>query len=190
MTLETGKRVGDYEILSVLGSGGMGQVYSARNIISGRIEAMKILLSDYAAEPQLTERFNAEIRILASLDHPNIAQLRTAFEYDNQLVMIMEFVEGATLEKRATEGPIPLNQVIAYSDQVLSALSYAHSKGVTHRDIKPGNIMITSHDLIKLMDFGIAKSSTDLERTQLTCPGTTSGFGLLHVSGTGSWRHS
>ena len=175
MTLETGKRVGDYEILSVLGSGGMGQVYSARNIISGRIEAMKILLSDYAAEPQLTERFNAEIRILASLDHPNIAQLRTAFEYDNQLVMIMEFVEGATLEKRATEGPIPLNEVLAYSDQVLSALSYAHSKGVTHRDIKPGNIMITSHDLIKLMDFGIAKSSTDLERTQLTCPGTTLG---------------
>ncbi|MGA8290796.1 MAG: protein kinase [Acidobacteriaceae bacterium] len=175
MTLETGKRVGDYEILSVLGSGGMGQVYSARNVISGRIEAMKILLSDYAAEPQLTERFSAEIRILASLDHPNIAQLRTAFEYENQLVMIMEFVEGATLEKRSTEGPIPLNEVFAYSDQVLSALSYAHSKGVTHRDIKPGNIMITSHDLIKLMDFGIAKSSADLERTQLTCPGTTLG---------------
>jgi serine/threonine-protein kinase len=175
MTLEAGKRVGDYEILSVLGSGGMGQVYSARNIISGRIEAMKILLPDYAAEPQLSERFSAEIRILAGLDHPNIAQLRTAFEYQNQLVMIMEFVEGATLEKRATEGPIPLNQVLDYSAQVLSALSYAHSKGVTHRDIKPGNIMITSHDLIKLMDFGIAKSSADLERTQLTCPGTTLG---------------
>jgi serine/threonine protein kinase len=175
MTLETGKRVGDYEILSVLGSGGMGQVYSARNIISGRIEAMKILLPNCAAEPQLPERFSAEIRILASLDHPNIAQLRTAFEYENQLVMIMEFVEGATLEKRATEGPIPLNEVLAYSDQVLSALSYAHSKGVTHRDIKPANIMITLHDLIKLMDFGIAKSSADLERTQLTCPGTTLG---------------
>ncbi len=175
MTLETGKRVGDYEILSVLGSGGMGQVYSARNIISGRIEAMKILLPDYAAEPQLAERFSAEIRTLAGLDHPNIAQLRTAFEYQNQLVMIMEFVEGATLEKRATEGPIPLNSVLDYSAQVLSALSYAHSKGVTHRDIKPGNIMITSHDLIKLMDFGIAKSSSDLERTQLTCPGTTLG---------------
>ena len=81
MTLETGKRVGDYEILSVLGSGGMGQVYSARNIISGRIEAMKILLPNYAGEPQLPERFSAEIRTLASLDHPNIAQLRTAFEY-------------------------------------------------------------------------------------------------------------
>jgi serine/threonine-protein kinase len=89
--------------------------------------------------------------------------------------MIMEFVEGATLEKRATEGPIPLNEVLDYSAQVLSALSYAHSKGVTHRDIKPGNIMITSHGLIKLMDFGIAKSSADLERTQLTRPGTTMG---------------
>lgn len=175
MTLETGKRVGDYEILSVLGSGGMGQVYSARNIISGRIEAMKILLPDYAAEPQLLERFSAEIRILAGLDHPNIAQLRTAFEYQNQLVMIMEYVEGETLEKRATEGPIPLNEVLDYSVQALSALSYAHSKGVTHRDIKPSNIMITSQGLIKLMDFGIAKSSADLERTQLTCPGATLG---------------
>ncbi len=175
MALETGKRVGDYEILSVLGSGGMGQVYSARNIISGRIEAMKILLPNYAGEPQLPERFSAEIRTLAGLDHPNIAQLRTAFEYQNQLVMIMEFVEGDTLEKRATEGPIPLNAVLNYSAQALDALSYAHSKGVTHRDIKPGNIMITSHGLIKLMDFGIAKSSSDLERTQLTCPGTTLG---------------
>ncbi len=154
---------------------GTGQVYSARNIISGRIEAMKILLPNYAGEPQLPERFSAEIRTLAGLDHPNIAQLRTAFEYQNQLVMIMEFVEGDTLEKRATEGPIPLNAVLNYSAQALDALSYAHSKGVTHRDIKPGNIMITSHGLIKLMDFGIAKSSSDLERTQLTCPGTTLG---------------
>ena len=172
MPLETGTRVGDYEILSVLGAGGMGQVYSARNVISGRIEAMKILLPDFAAEPDLAARFTAEIRILAGLDHPNIAQLRTAFEFQNQLVMIQEFVEGVTLEKRATEAPIPLNDVLNYSQQVLAALSYAHSKGVTHRDIKPANIMITSHGLVKLMDFGIAKSSTDL---QLTRPGTTMG---------------
>ena len=172
MALETGTRVGDYEVLSALGAGGMGQVYSVRNIISGRIEAMKILLPDFAAEPDLAARFTAEIRILAGLDHPGIAQLRTAFEFEGRLVMIMEFVEGVTLEKRATESPIPLNDILDYSTQVLSALSYAHGKGVTHRDIKPANIMITSHGLIKLMDFGIAKSTTDL---QLTRPGTTMG---------------
>jgi eukaryotic-like serine/threonine-protein kinase len=172
MALEAGTRVGDYEILALLGAGGMGQVYSARNIISGRVEAMKVLLPDFAAEQDLAARFTAEIRTLASLDHPNIAQLRTAFQFENRLVMIMEFVEGVTLDKRASEAPIPVNDVIGYSMQVLSALSYAHSKGVTHRDIKPANIMITSHGVIKLMDFGIAKSTTDL---QLTRPGTTMG---------------
>ena len=172
MALEAGARVGDYEILTLLGAGGMGQVYSVRNIISGRTEAMKVLLPDFAAEPDLAARFTAEIRTLASLDHPNIAQLRTAFQFDNRLVMIMEFVEGVTLDKRASEAPIPVSDVINYSMQVLSALSYAHSKGVTHRDIKPANIMITSHGLVKLMDFGIAKSTNDLH---LTRPGTTMG---------------
>ena len=150
----------------------MGQVYSVRNIISGRTEAMKVLLPDFAAEQDLAARFTAEIRTLASLDHPNIAQLRTAFQFENRLVMIMEFVEGVTIEKRASQAQIPVGEVINYSLQVLSALSYAHSKGVTHRDIKPANIMITTHGLAKLMDFGIAKSTTDL---QLTRPGTTMG---------------
>jgi len=172
MALEAGTRVGDYEILALLGAGGMGQVYSARNIISGRTEAMKVLLPDFAAEQDLAARFTAEIRTLAGLDHPNIAQLRTAFQFENRLVMIMEFVEGVTVDKRASEAPIPVSDVISYSMQVLSALSYAHSKGVTHRDIKPANIMITSHGLVKLMDFGIAKSTNDL---QLTRPGTTMG---------------
>jgi serine/threonine protein kinase len=172
MALEAGTRVGDYEILTLLGAGGMGQVYSVRNIISSRTEAMKVLLPDFAAERDLAARFTAEIRTLASLDHPNIAQLRTAFQFENRLVMIMEFVEGVTLDKRASEAPIPVSDVIHYSMQVLSALSYAHSKGVTHRDIKPANIMITSHGLVKLMDFGIAKSTNDL---QLTRPGTTMG---------------
>jgi serine/threonine protein kinase len=172
MALEPGTRVGDYEILALLGAGGMGQVYSARNIISGRTEAMKVLLPDFASEPELAARFTAEIRTLAALDHPNIAQLRTAFQFENRLVMIMEFVEGVTLEKRANAAPVPVDEVVNYSTQVLAALSYAHSKGVTHRDIKPANIMITSHGLVKLMDFGIAKSTNDL---QLTRPGTTMG---------------
>src|SRR5271165_6093595 len=129
MALEVGQRVGDYEVLALLGSGGMGRVYKVRNIISNREEAMKILLPDFASEPELAARFTAEIRTLAGLDHPNIAQLRTAFQFENRLVMIMEFVEGVTLEKRASESQIPVNDVLNYSTQVLAALSYAHSKG-------------------------------------------------------------
>jgi eukaryotic-like serine/threonine-protein kinase len=169
---ETGQRVGDYEVLAQLGAGGMGRVFKVRNVISNREEAMKILLPDFASDPDLAARFMAEIRTLAGLEHPGIAQLRTAFEYQNQFVMVMEYVEGTTLEKLAAESRIPLEQMLDYASQVLAALSYAHSQGVTHRDIKPANIMITSHGLVKLMDFGIAKSTGDM---QLTRPGTTMG---------------
>ena len=172
MADETGQRVGDYEVLAKLGTGGMGRVYKVRNVISNREEAMKVLLPDFAADPDLAARFMAEIRTLATLDHPGIAQLRTAFEYRNQFVMVMEFVEGTTLEKLASQIRIPLDHVLDYAGQVLAALSYAHSRGVTHRDIKPANIMITTHGLVKLMDFGIAKSTNDIS---LTRPGTTMG---------------
>ena len=172
MALEVGNRVGDYEILAILGSGGMGRVYKVRNIISNREEAMKILLPDFAADHDLAARLVAEIRTLATLEHPNIAQLRTAFRDGNQFVMVMEYVEGTTLEKLATVGEVSLDRILDYSTQVLAALSYAHGRGVTHRDIKPANIMITDHGVVKLMDFGIAKSNNDM---QLTRPGTTMG---------------
>ncbi|HEY1895400.1 MAG TPA: serine/threonine-protein kinase [Terracidiphilus sp.] len=169
---ETGERVGDYEILAALGAGGMGRVYKVRNVISNREEAMKILLPDFASDPELAARFMVEIRTLASLEHPGITQLRTAFQFQDQFVMVMEFVEGATLEKTATQSRIPLHRTLDYSNQILAALGYAHRRGVTHRDIKPANIMITAHGLVKLMDFGIAKSANDV---QLTRPGTTLG---------------
>jgi eukaryotic-like serine/threonine-protein kinase len=172
MSLEIGNRVGDYEVLALLGAGGMGRVYKVRNIISNREEAMKILLPDFASERDLAARFMAEIRTLAGLEHPNIAQLRTAFQFENQFVMVMEYVEGTSLEKLGTESRPSVDQVLEYSTQVLAALSYAHGRGVTHRDIKPANIMITSHGIVKLMDFGIAKSANDM---QLTRPGTTMG---------------
>jgi hypothetical protein len=169
---EIGQQVGDYQIVSMLGVGGMGRVYRVRNVISDRTEAMKVLLPDLVAEPDLAVRFISEIRMLASFDHPNIAQLHTAFQVDNQLVMMMEFVEGSTLEQIAKQGPIPQSDVIKYLQQVLAALSYAHGRGVVHRDIKPANMMVTSQGIVKLMDFGIAKSRTEQD---LTRPGTTMG---------------
>ncbi len=178
MPFEIGQTVGDYEVLGLLGSGGMGQVYRVRNVISNRVEAMKVLLANLVAESDIAERFMGEIRIVARLDHPNIAKLHTAFKFDNQLVMIMEFVEGASLAERAKQGRLPLEETLRYVSEILSALSYAHQQGVVHRDIKPSNVMITPQGTVKLMDFGIAKSNLD---PGMTRPGTTIGS-LLYMS--------
>jgi serine/threonine-protein kinase len=166
------KRIGDYEILSELGAGGMGRVYKVRNTISDRIEAMKILLPDLAGREELAARFLREIKLLASLNHPNIAQLRTAFTNDNQLVMIMEYVAGVSMAIHLSGGPIAVPDAINYIDQVLNALSYAHQQNVIHRDIKPGNMMLTPQGVVKVMDFGIARSDADLT---LTLAGTSLG---------------
>ena len=167
-----GQKLGDYEILGILGAGGMGKVYKVRNTISDRVEAMKILLPDLAGQKDLADRFLREIKLLASLTHPNIAALRTALTLDNQLVMIMEYVDGVTLSSRLQQSAIPPAQAVKYIDQVLDALSYAHKQNIIHRDIKPANMMLTADGTVKLMDFGIARSSTD---RSLTLTGTTLG---------------
>ena len=172
MSEEVGKHVGDYEILAVLGAGGMGKVYKVRNMISDRVEAMKVLLPDLAGRQELASRFLREIKILAALNHPNIAALRTALTLDNQLVMIMEYVEGRTLAACVEQGPIPAGEALGYISQVLDALSYAHGQKVIHRDIKPANMMLTPQGVVKLMDFGIARSGRD---PALTTAGTTMG---------------
>jgi eukaryotic-like serine/threonine-protein kinase len=167
-----GQHLGDYEILCVLGAGGMGKVYKVRNVISDRVEAMKILLPNLASEKELADRFLREIKLLATLHHPNIAALRTALTLDNQLVMIMEYVDGVTLSSKLQQGPIAAADAVSYVDQVLSALSYAHKLNIVHRDIKPANMMLTSDGIVKLMDFGIARSGGD---RSLTTTGTTLG---------------
>jgi serine/threonine protein kinase len=170
----TGQHVGDYEVLSTLGAGGMGKVYKVRNVISDREEAMKVLLPDLNSNKSLADRFLREIRLLASLHHPNIAQLRTALTYENQLVMIIEYVDGETLSNRIARAPLSTEDVINFADQCLAALSYAHKQSITHRDIKPANMMITADGVLKLMDFGIARSSSNKEGS-LTSTGTTLG---------------
>jgi serine/threonine-protein kinase len=166
MNYEIGSRVGDYEVLEVLGAGGMGCVYKVRNVISGRVEAMKVLLLDLAGDAELADRFMREIKVQASLDHPNIAALYTALRLDNQLLMLMEYVEGVTIEAVLRSGRLPIDKAIDYTAQVLSALAYAHAHGVVHRDLKPANMIITPSGVVKLMDFGIARMVADRQLTQ------------------------
>jgi eukaryotic-like serine/threonine-protein kinase len=166
VSYEIGSRAGDYEVLAVLGAGGMGQVYKVRNVISDRIEAMKVLLPNLEGDPDLADRFMREIKVQASLDHPNIAALHTALRIDNQLLMLMEYVEGTTLEDLLRNGPVPIDKAVDYMAQVLSALSYAHARGIVHRDLKPANMILTPKGVIKLMDFGIAKLAADRKLTQ------------------------
>src|SRR5438874_4507103 len=173
MSDATNKRLGDYEILKVLGSGGMGRVYQVRNTITDRVEAMKVLLPDLEGHEDVAARFQREIKVLAALNHPNIATLHTALTIDNQLVMIMEYVEGESLSSRLNHGPIAVTDGLKYFDQVLSALSYAQQRYVIHRDIKPANMMLTPDGKVKLMDFGIARSQG--EPTKLTATGSTLG---------------
>jgi serine/threonine-protein kinase len=158
MAWTPGTRIGDYEIAGTLGYGGMGEVYRVRHTISDRIEAMKLLRAGPASGSQAQEmmdRFVREIRLLATLDHPNIAKLHTAFRHEQELVMVMECVEGEDLGRRLPKG-LTLEESLRYTRQVLEALRYAHGRGIVHRDIKPSNIMITPHGEVKLLDFGLA----------------------------------
>ena len=182
MPEETGKRVGDYQILNELGSGGMGRVYKVRNVLSDRIEAMKILLPNLAGREDIAARFLREIKLMANLNHPNIAALRTAFTADNQLVMIMEYVEGTDLAARLEHGPIPPPDAVNYIQQVLSALSYAHQQHVIHRDIKPSNMMLTPQGVVKAHGFW---HRAGRRRTQYHHDWHHAGIARLHVSRTG-----
>jgi len=144
----------------------MGSVYKVRNTITDRVEAMKVMSPSLHSAPDHGERFSREIKIHASLEHPNIAALRTAIRVDNQLLMVMELVEGVTLERRLRSLPIDVGQSVEWILQVLSALTYAHARGVIHRDIKPANIMISSTNQVKLTDFGVASIAMDRRLTQ------------------------
>jgi len=165
MSFQIGDTVGDYQVTGVLGRGGMGHVFRVRHTISHREEAMKIVLPDFEARPDAGERFLREIRVQASLSHPNIAALHTAFRVGPQLLMVMELVEGVSLEGLLRQGPIGLDRAINYTQQVLAALAYAHERGVIHRDIKPANILVTPDGTVKLMDFGIARAAGQRELT-------------------------
>jgi len=164
VSLHVGESIGDYRIIGIIGAGGMGQVFQVEHKLTKRKEAMKVLLADLADETQV-QRFKREIEVQARLNHPNIAAVHNAFRLKDRMVLVMEFVEGQTLENLLKQGRPPLETGIDYVRQTLEALNYAHHDGVIHRDVSPANLMVTENGLVKLMDFGVAKSLGDLRLT-------------------------
>src|ERR1700674_2461858 len=156
MALTSGNRLGPHEILSAIGAGGMGEVYRARDTRLNRTVAIKVLPRHLADRSELRERFEREARTIASLNHPHICTLFDIGQQDGIDYLVMEYLEGETLAQRVLKGPLPLEQVLQYAIEITDALDKAHRKGVTHRDLKPGNIMLTKTGT-KLLDFGLAK---------------------------------
>jgi serine/threonine protein kinase len=156
LAILAGKRLGPYEILSAIGAGGMGEVYRARDTRLERTVAVKILPDHLSDRAELRERFDREARTVASLNHPHICVLHDIGQQDGTDYLVMEYLEGETLAERLKKGPLPLDQVLQYAIEISDALDKAHHKGITHRDLKPGNIMLTKSGA-KLLDFGLAK---------------------------------
>ena len=158
MALASGTKLGPYEIVSPLGAGGMGEVYLARDTRLDRSVAVKILPSHLSKDPEAKQRFDREARTISSLNHPNICTLHDVGHQDGIDYLVMEHLEGQTLAERLSKGPLPLDQVLKYGAEICDGLERAHRSGVVHRDVKPGNIMLTKTGA-KLMDFGLAKQA-------------------------------
>jgi eukaryotic-like serine/threonine-protein kinase len=156
MGLATGTKLGPYEIQSPLGAGGMGEVYRARDTRLERTVAVKILPAQFSSDPVRKQRFEREAKTISSLNHPHICTLHDIGHQDGMDYLVMECVEGETLAKRLEKGPLPLDQALKYGAQIADGLDKAHRSGVVHRDLKPGNIMLTATGA-KLLDFGLAK---------------------------------
>src|SRR5712692_7875865 len=160
MTLAAGTKLGPYEITGAIGAGGMGEVYKARDTRLDRTVAVKVLPAHLADRSELRERFEREAKTIASLNHPHICTLHDIGQQDGIDYLVMEYLEGETLAQRLLKGSLPVQQVLQYAIEISDALDKAHRKGVTHRDLKPGNIMLTKSGA-KLLDFGLAKLRQD-----------------------------
>src|SRR5690349_14853021 len=156
MQFSPGDRLGTYQILAVIGAGGMGEVYRARDMKLNRDVAIKVLPDSFAQNTDRLARFDREAQVLASLNFPHIAAIYGVEER----ALIMELVEGPTLAERIAQGPIPLEEALPIAKQIADALEYAHERGVVHRDLKPANIKVPGEGMVKVLDFGLAKALT------------------------------
>jgi serine/threonine protein kinase len=182
MPLSSGTRVGPYEITSMLGSGGMGEVYRAADKRLNRDVAIKVLQPAVAGGPDGLARFSREAQILAGLSHPDIAQVHGLEESDGQPALVMELVEGPTLADRVRAGALPLDEALAIARQIVEALETAHAAGIVHRDLKPANIKVRDDGTVKVLDFGLAKAF-DPDRAATTA--TTSPTISMHATAAG-----
>ncbi len=156
MRLNPGTRFGRYEIVGLLGAGGMGEVYHATDTHLRRPVAIKILPPGATRDGESRARFRREAKAIAALRHPNICVLHDAADIDGVDFLVMEFLEGETLEQRLRRGPLQWGQLLRHANEIVSALAAAHAQGIVHRDLKPGNIMLTATGA-RLLDFGLAK---------------------------------
>jgi eukaryotic-like serine/threonine-protein kinase len=158
MALAAGSRLGSFEILAGIGAGGMGEVYRARDAKLGRDVALKVLPEAFARDADRMARFQREAKVLASLNHPNIASIYGLEDSGATHALVMELVEGPTLADRIRSGPIPIDEALRIAKQITEALEYAHERGIVHRDLKPANVKVTNDDAVKVLDFGLAKA--------------------------------
>jgi len=158
MPLIAGTKLGPYEIVEPLGAGGMGEVYRGRDPRLGREVALKVLPEAFARDAERMVRFEREAKVLASLNHPNIASTYDLEESNGTRAIVMELVEGSTLAERIKRERIPLEEALPIAKQICEGLEYAHERGVIHRDLKPANVKIAGDGAVKLLDFGLAKA--------------------------------
>lgn len=179
MPLAPGVRFGPYEVLSLLGSGGMGEVYRAHDSTLNRDVALKVLPDAVARDPDRLARFRREARARASLNHPNIAIIHGLAESDQVQAIVLELVEGPTLADCIAQGALPIDQVLAIAQQIAAALATAHARGIIHRDLKPANIKVRPDGTVKLLDFGLAKLEASPESETATSDGAATEYGLV-----------
>src|SRR4029453_325352 len=158
MALAPGTRLGPYKVTAQIGAGGMGEVWCAADTNLGRQVAIKILPDVFAHDPERLARFEREARTLASLNHPNIAQIYGLEKTDSIRALVMELVAGPTLADRIAQGPIPVDEALPAAKQIPEALEAAHEQGIIHRDLKPANVKLRPDGTVKVLDFGLAKA--------------------------------
>ncbi len=169
----SGKTISRYRVIEKLGQGGMGEVYRAQDTLLSRHVAIKILPDEFAYDAERLARFQREAQVLASLNHPNIAALYALEQFDGKRFIVMELVDGETLAHRLVKGPLPAHDALEICRQIAEGLEAAHEKGVIHRDLKPGNVMITGDDKVKILDFGLAKALTGESQAAATTQSPT-----------------